>query len=185
MPFAFLIPGAAQALFEPGLLTGRYFAILMGLITLFALWWFVRREAGLWWAAAAVAVIAINPGVVRMYAQALSEGVVSCLLMAAVAIGVGRDRKLWQLITGSVLLAVTVLTRENMLPIFGLYLIYLIFEHGWKKMFCAALPATALLVLVHAIYWPEIVTNIWMTWLPGFMKGWFPRLPASGAIWNA
>ncbi len=53
MPFAFLIPGTAQAVFGPGLLTGRLFAILMGLITLLALWWFVRRESGNWWAAAA------------------------------------------------------------------------------------------------------------------------------------
>ncbi|HEX7555492.1 MAG TPA: hypothetical protein VF338_02625, partial [Leptolinea sp.] len=74
MPFAFLIPGAAQALLGPGLASGRYFAILLGIITLAALWWFVRREAGAWWAAAAVTVVAINPGVIRMYAQALSEG---------------------------------------------------------------------------------------------------------------
>lgn len=182
MPFAFLIPGAAQAIFEPGLLTGRYFAIVLGLITLFALWWFVRREAGAWWATAAVAVIAINPGVVRMYSQALSEGVVSCLLMTAVAIGLGRNRKLWQVITASILLAITILTRENMLPIFGLYLIYLIFEHGWKKMFLAAIPGMVLLVLIHVIYWPDIVTNIWRQWLPASLQAFFPSFPE--AIWK-
>ncbi|MEI8132234.1 MAG: hypothetical protein WCG34_07365 [Leptolinea sp.] len=184
MPFAFLIPGAAQALFEPGLLTGRHFAILQGLITLIALWWFVRREAGIWWAAASVAVVSLNPGVVRMYSQALSEGLVACLLMTAVAIGVGHKRKLWQIIAGSILLAITVLTRENMLPIFGLYLIYLIFEHGWKNSIYAALPGIGLLAIIHAIYWPDIVTNIWMSWLPGPFKGWVPQLPAAEAIWK-
>jgi len=184
MPFAFLIPGAAQALFGPGLLTGRLFAIFLGLITLLALWWFVRREAGAWWAAAAVGVIAVNPGVIRMYTQALSEGVVCCLLMTAVAVGVGRDRRLWHLLAASLLFAATILTRENTLPVFGLYLVYLVFEHGWKKALLAAVPGTVLLVIVHAVYWPLIVTNIWMPWLPKALYGLFPQLPEAQAIWD-
>ncbi len=184
MPFAFLIPGAAQALFGPGLLTGRLFAVFLGLLTLLALWWFVRREAGAWWAAAAVAVIAVNPGVIRMYAQALSEGIVCCLLIAAVAFGVGKERNLWHLLTASLLFAATILTRENTLPVFGLYLIYLVFEHGWKKALLAAIPGVILLAIVHAIYWPLIVTNIWMPWLPKAFYPYFPQLPAGQAIWN-
>jgi hypothetical protein len=184
MPFAFLIPGAAQAIFGPGLLTGRLFAIFLGLVTLAALWWFVRREAGLWWAAAAVAVVAINPGVIRMYAQALSEGVVCGLLMCAVAVGVGRGRKPVHLLIGSLLFAATILTRENTLPIFGLYLIYLVFEHGWKKALLAAIPGVVLLAFVHIIYWPDIVTNIWMPWLPKAFRGYFPQIPAGQAIWS-
>lgn len=184
MPFAFLIPGAAQALFGPGLLTGRLFAIFLGLVTLLALWWFVRREGGPWWAAAAVGVIAVNPGVVRMNAQALSEGVVCCLLMSAVAVGVGRDRKLWHLLVASLLFAATILTRENTLPVFGFYLIYLVFEHGWKNTLLTAIPGTILLVIIHAVYWPDIVTNIWMPWLPQAFYGLFPQLPAAQAIWD-
>jgi hypothetical protein len=152
--------------------------------SLLALWWFVRREAGPWWAAAAVAVIAINPGVIRMYAQALSEGVVCCLLMSAVAFGVGRGRKLWHLMAGSLIFAATILTRENTLPIFGLYLIYLVFEYGWKKAFLAAIPGTVLLIVIHALYWPLIVTNIWMPWLPKEFYSLFPQLPAAEAIWH-
>jgi 4-amino-4-deoxy-L-arabinose transferase-like glycosyltransferase len=184
MPFAFLIPGTAQALFGPGLLTGRLFAIFLGLITLLALWWFVRREAGDWWAAAAVGVIAVNPGVIRMYTQALSEGVVCCLLMTAVAVGVGRGRRLWHLLVASLFFAATILTRENTLPVFGLYLIYLVFEHGWKKTLLAAVPGTVLLVIVHAVYWPLIVTNIWMPWLPKALYSLFPQLPEAQAIWD-
>lgn len=184
MPFAFLIPGLAQAVFGPGLLTGRIFAIFLGLITLISLWWFVRREAGAWWAAAAVAVIAINPGVVRMYAQALSEGVVSCLLMTAIAIGVGRDRKIWQLMTSGLIFAASILTRENMLPVFGFYLIYIIIEHGWKKALLTAVPGIILLVLVHILYWPTIMTVIWSSWIPRQLTQLFPQLPAATAIWD-
>jgi hypothetical protein len=184
MPFAFWIPGAAQALFSPGLMTGRLFAVFLGLVTLVALWWFVRREAGIWWAAAAVAVIAINPGIIRMNAQALSEGVVCCLLMSAVAVGVGRDRKLWQLLVGSLLFAATILTRENTLPVFGLYIIYVVVEYGWKKALLAAIPAVILLAVIHAIYWPDIVTNIWLPWIPKPFKNWFPHLPYAEAIWK-
>ncbi|NMB58027.1 MAG: hypothetical protein GYA12_02575, partial [Chloroflexi bacterium] len=171
MPFAFLIPGSAQALFGPGLLTGRLFAIFLGLLTLYALWHFVRRESGPWWAAAAVAVVAVNPGVVRMYTQALSEGPVALLLMGAVAVGVGRGRRLWHLLAASFIFAAAVLTRENMLPVFGLYLFYIIFEHGWKKALLASIPGLLLLAAVHAIFWPDIVTNIWMPWLPKAIQG--------------
>ncbi len=184
MPLAFLIPGAAQALFGPGLMTGRLFAVFLGLVTLAALWWFVRREAGPWWAAAAVSVIAVNPGVIRMYAQALSEGVVCCLLMLAVAIGVGHGRLLWHLLTAGVIFAAAILARENMLPVFGLYLIYVGFEHGWKKALLTAVPGLLLLSVVHAIYWPDIVTNIWRPWLPVSLKQLFPGLPTAEAIWH-
>ncbi len=34
MPLSFLIPGAIQALFEPGLRTGRYFMVVVGLVML-------------------------------------------------------------------------------------------------------------------------------------------------------
>ncbi len=184
MPLAFLIPGAAQALFGPGLMTGRLFAVFLGLVTLAALWSFVRREVGPWWAAAAVGVIAVNPGVIRMYAQALSEGVVCCLLMLAAAIGVGRDRRLWHLLTAGFVFAAATLTRENMLPVFGLYFIYLGFEHGWKKALLSAVPGLLLLAVVHAIYWPDIVTNIWRPWLPAPLKELFPGLPVAEAIWD-
>jgi hypothetical protein len=131
-----------------------------------------------------VAVIAVNPGVVRMYTQALSEGLVSVLLMGAVAIGVGRDRKLWHLLAGSFIFAAAILTRENMLPVFGLYLIYIVFEHGWKKALLSSVPGLILLAVVHAIYWPDIVTNIWMPWLPKAFQTLFPQLPAGQAIWD-
>jgi hypothetical protein len=182
MPFAFLIPGSAQAIFEPGLLTGRYFAIFQGLVTLAAMWWFVRREAGAWWAAAAVTAVAINPGVVRMYSQALSEGVVSSLLMTAVAVGVGHGRNLRHALVASLLLGATILTRENMLPIFGFYLIYLVFEMGWKRMLIAAIPGAALILLIHAIFWPGIMINIWRPWLPEFIQQQMPTFP--GSIWQ-
>lgn len=179
MPLAFLIPGTAQALFQPGLMTGRIFAIIQGLVTLFSMWWFIRREANAWLAAAAVGVVAINPGLVRMYSQALSEGVVSSLLMTAVVIGVGHNRKTWHLVLSSLLFAATVLTRENMLPIMGFFFIYLVFEYGWKKTFIAVIPGAVILLLVHIIYWPDIVTHIWRQWLPGPLQAYFPLLPGA------
>ena len=61
MPLSFLIPGWVQAIFEPGLRTGRYFSIFLGIVLLLGLWWVTRRLGGRWWAAGAVWAIALNP----------------------------------------------------------------------------------------------------------------------------
>lgn len=58
-PFAFLIPGFAQYLFGAGLRTGRYFAIFLGLLTVFGTWITARRWAGQWLAAVSVWVFAL------------------------------------------------------------------------------------------------------------------------------
>lgn len=49
MPLSFLIPGYAQAVFGPGLRTGRYLAVILGLLTIIGLWVITRRLGGSWW----------------------------------------------------------------------------------------------------------------------------------------
>ena len=61
MPLSFLIPGWVQAVFGPGLRSGRYFAIFLGVLMLLGLWLAVRRLSGHWWAAAVVWAVAIDP----------------------------------------------------------------------------------------------------------------------------
>ena len=80
MPLAYYIPGLAQALFGTGLKTGRYFAIFLTGLNLAGIWILLNRLKGKWWALVGVLVLAVNPAVIRVYVQSISEGVVACLL---------------------------------------------------------------------------------------------------------
>ena len=43
MPLSFLLPGYIQLVFGPGVRTGRYFAVFLGLLILFGLWLLAKR----------------------------------------------------------------------------------------------------------------------------------------------
>jgi hypothetical protein len=165
MPLSFLIPGWVEVIFGPGLRTGRYFAIFLGLLMLVGVWLACLRLGGRWWAAAGVLVIAINPILIKEYSQALSEGVIACLLVWALAMVVGQKRKLWELCLAAALAGLVVDTRQNMLPVVPFLLIYIIWEYGWRKGLISAVFGILPLVLVHTIYWPGIL-QIWLPWLP-------------------
>jgi hypothetical protein len=165
MPFAFLIPGWVQALFGPGLRTGRYFAVFLGLLMLLGLWIVARRLAGRWWAAGVVLVIALNPGMIRMLDQALSEGLVACLLVWVLVLIMAEKRSIWQTTTGAVLASVAVLTRENMLPVLLFVIGYIWWQHSRRQAIIAAATMAVIILGIHAIFWPNIIT-IWTPWIP-------------------
>jgi hypothetical protein len=165
MPFAFLIPGWVQSIFEPGIRTGRYFAVFLGLLMLLGLWILGRRLGGKWWAAAVVLSVALNPGLIRMLDQALSEGLVVCLLVWMMVFIMADKRRLWQIITGAVLATVAVLTRENMLPVLLFVIAFIWWQHGRRQAFIATALIVVLFLGMHILFWPNIVT-IWTPWIP-------------------
>jgi hypothetical protein len=87
MPLAFLIPGAVQFLFGPGLRVGRYFAVVLSLTTIVGLWLTSRRLTNPTLSAGAVWVIVLTPAAAKMYSMAISEGLAACFL---VCVGCGR-----------------------------------------------------------------------------------------------
>src|SRR5512136_3323764 len=89
-PLSYLVPGYIQLWFGPGLLTGRIFAIIVGILALLGLWAAARRLAGLWWAALAVWAVALNPAIIRFYSFGLSQGLVTCLLMSMLFLVIGK-----------------------------------------------------------------------------------------------
>ena len=165
MPLSFLIPGWVEAVFGPGLRTGRYFAIFLGLLMLIGLWLACLRLGGRWWASAAIWIIAINPILIKIYSQALSEGITACILVWACAMIIGEKRKLWELCLGAVLAGVVVSTRQNMLPVVIFIIAYIIWQYGWRTGLISAFFGAFPLVLVHIVYWPGII-EMWLPWLP-------------------
>jgi hypothetical protein len=66
-------------------------------------------------------------------------------------------RPLWQIMLGSGLAGLMILTRENMVFVLPLLFLYILWQHGWK----AALWSLASGMLVVAIgmlwYWPDML----------------------------
>jgi hypothetical protein len=171
LPLAFYIPGAAQAIFEPGLRTGRYFSIFLALLMLVGLWIVTRRLAGRWAAAGVLWIMAASSANIMFYSWAVSQVIVACLLTWSLVFTLGRDRSTWQIAFGAILAVLVVLTRQNMLPVIPLILIYIFWQHGVKAGSIATAASAVVFLSIHAVFWPEIWL-IWKPWLPEFMRNW-------------
>jgi len=164
-PFAFLIPGLFQNIYGTGLRSGRWVAVLIGLLTLLGLWLTVRWLGGAWWAAAMVWALALNPFAIKIYSLAISQGLVACLLVWTLAFSLGEQRRTWQLVLSTLLAVVLVFTRQNMVLVLPLLVLYIFWQHGWKKGWLSLSVGLAAFLLVHLLFWPNIL-QIWLPWLP-------------------
>ncbi len=185
-PFAFLIPGFEQILFGPGIRTGRYFAIFLGLLTVLATWISARRWAGNWIAAGVVWAYALSSMVIKIQATTTSEVIISCMLAWICVLALGEDRPLWQIILASILAALTVLTRQNMAFVLSFLILYVFWQHGKQKGIWAFVVGSAIFLAVHIYYWPYIMT-IWAPWLPDSLTPFLNpfRLPKEASpIWD-
>ncbi len=185
-PLAFLIPGIAEFIFGPGLRTGRYFAVFLGLLTLLGTWISARRFGGKWLAAGAVWVFALSPMIIKVQAIAASEVIIASMLAWMCVLVLGENRPMWQIITGSMLAALTILTRQNMIVVLPLLVLYIFWERGWKIGTWSMLAGGLVLLIGHAIYWPNILT-IWAPWLPEKLTPFLNpfRLPGEAIpVWN-
>ncbi len=165
MPLSFLIPGWVQVIFGPGLATGRALAWAVSLLMVVGLWMATRRMAGPWWAAGVVWLVVLNAGWLKIYSQAISQGLIACMLVWTAALGVGQGRKLWQTTIAAVIAGAMGMTRINMFPVILLYVPYVYWAHGRKAGHAALLGGGGFLVIGHAIFWPGIL-KLWATWLP-------------------
>jgi len=169
MPLAFLIPGIPQVLFGPGLRTGRYFSVFLGFLILLGLWWGTRRLAGRWWATGLLWAVAANPATIAYYSVAISQVIVACQLTWMLALSLGERRPLWQTTLAAALAALMVMTRQNMLPVVPLLVLYIFWQHGKRAGWWALAVALLILAVGHWLYWPQI-TSIWLPWLPTALR---------------
>lgn len=185
-PFAFLIPGFAQSVFGEGLRTGRFFYVFIGLLMLLGVWIAARRWAGNWGAAGSIWVFALSSYVIKTYSVTVTEVLISCMLAWMCVFVLGADRPLWQIITGSLVAVLAVLTRQNMAPVLALLVLYVFWEHGWQKGVWSLFAGTAFFLAVNAYYWPNIL-SIWAPWLPEDLTPFLDpfRLPKDAVpIWD-
>ncbi len=185
-PFAFLIPGFAEYLFGPGLRTGRYFSIFLGLLTVLGVWITAHRWAGKWMAAGAVWVFALSPMVIKLHARTVSEVVIASMLAWVCVLVLDEERPLWQIILGSALASLAVMTRQNMVVILPLLVLYVFWQHGRQKGIWSLTAAAVVFFAIHIYYWPGILT-IWTPWLPDSLTPFLNafRLPKDAIpVWD-
>ena len=164
-PLAFLIPGYIQLWFGSGLGVGRYFAMVVGVFMLMGVWITARRLGGKGWAAVAVWVFALSDANIAFYSEAISQVLVACMLAWMFALVLGEHRHLWQLVVGSGLSALVVMTRQNMVVVSPLLVAYIFWQHGRKAGWWALITSAVLFIGFHAVYWPGIM-QLWSPWLP-------------------
>ncbi len=177
-PLSYLIYGWVQQVFTPGLRTGRFFSILIGALAILGLFLVIRRIRGNWWAVASLWIVVFNSVTLRYFSAAMSQSLVACCLVWMLFLALGRDRPGWQIHLGCLLSGIMVMTRQNMAPALVLLCLYLLWQHGWKKGLLYSLVGVLPLLIIHIIYWPDIL-KMWTPWLPEsltpFLDRW--RLP--------
>jgi hypothetical protein len=178
-PLSYLIPGYVQLIFGPSLLTGRIFGVIIGILALVGLFLVARRLGGYWWGTVAVWATAINPGIIRNYSFGVAQGLVACLLMWILVLCLKRNRSNWQIIAGTVLAGILLLTRQNMAPVLLLLFLYVFWQYGKKQGWIAVLVGMVVVLAGHLAFWPGIL-SMWTPWLPAtltpFLDAW--RVPA-------
>jgi hypothetical protein len=185
MPLAFYIPGTVQAVFGPGLASGRYFSVILGMLMLLGIWVVTRRLGGVWWAALVLAGICINPAVVKMYSTAITQVLIACMLAWLLVLTLGARRPIWQLALGSALAAVMWMTRINLAPVLPLLVLYIFWQYGKKAGFIAAITGGLTLLALHLPFWPGIL-RMYAYWIPEslvpFLEPW--QRPEATPFWD-
>lgn len=180
---SFLIPGYIQKWFGPSLDVARYFMIFLAVLTLLGLWIFANRWGGKWWAAGVIWIMALNPAEIKLYTLALSEGLIAVMLAWMLVLAVGVKRPLWQIMLGSSLAGLMILTRENMLFVLPLLFLYLLWQYGWKTSFFALASGLLVVAIGTLWYWPDVL-YLWAVRLPSpatpFLGEWRPPSPIYG-----
>ena len=166
MPLSFIIPGWVQAAFGPGMETARVFAFIVGLVMLAGFWMAAFRLGGKWWGAAMVWILVLTPAWQQVFSQGLTQGLVNALLTWGLVLLIGKERKGWQLALSAAILALAVMVRVNMLPVLGLVVLYVFWQHGWRKGLAAAAGGALVGVTVLALFWPDVLK---------FLAGWIPE----------
>jgi 4-amino-4-deoxy-L-arabinose transferase-like glycosyltransferase len=182
-PLSFLIPGYMQLLFGPGLRTGRYLSIFLGVLMVFGVWMAARQMGSKWLAVVAIWVMALRPVSIEYYSQGISQVLVAVMMSWMLVCSLGKDRSLWQVIVSGFLAGCMIMTRQNMVLVLPILIWYVWWQHGLKPAFYAGLAGASVVFLFHALYWPNIL-QLWAPWLPGSVSPFLDpfRVPSDGEI---
>ena len=139
-----------------------------------------KRYRGGGWAALVVWAVALNPGWIKAFSQVFSQGMVSFFFAWTIFFLLGKQPKIWELTTATILASLAGMTRVNVLPLAFLLVIYVFWQHGKKPGVWALIGMAAPMLFFHLLYWPEIL-KIWAYWIPPEV---FPPITAYRSPWR-
>jgi hypothetical protein len=114
---------------------------------------------------------------IKMYSLALSQALTVCLLAWTLVLVMGKKRSLGQVLAGSVLAGITVMTRHNLILLLPLLAGYIFWQHGRKMGIWSMVGCALPVILGMALYWPNSL-RLWAPfWLP---EQWVPALSKFG-----
>jgi hypothetical protein len=116
-----------------------------------------------------------------VYSEAVSQGLVACLMAWMFVFTLGENRPLWQLVLGSALAVLIVMTRQNMAVVPALLVGYIFWQYGAKAGWLSLAASAALFIAFHLVYWPGIL-QIWAPWLPHSLTPFLDRFRVSSQL---
>jgi hypothetical protein len=93
----------------------------------------------------------------------------------------GENRPLWQLLLGSALAVLIVMTRQNMAVVPALLVGYIFWQYGSKAGWLSLGISAVLFIAFHLIYWPGIL-QIWVPWLPRSLTPFWDQYRVSAQL---
>ena len=124
--------------------------------------------------------------IIKIHAITASEVIIACMLAWMCVFVLAEERSLWQIVLGSILGTFAVLTRQNMVVVLPLLVLYVFWQHGKQKGIASFVTCAVVFLAFHIYYWPNILT-IWAPWLPENLTPFLNpfRLPEDATpIWN-
>jgi hypothetical protein len=134
-------------------------------LLLLGLWIVANRLGGRWWAAVAIWAVALNPMFSRVYSNAYSQVLVACILIWIMVLVLNEKTIIWQLLLGSTLAGILLMTRLNMVLVLPLLIGYIFWQHGSRAGILATTSGILTVIIGHALFWPGIM-RLWASWLP-------------------
>ena len=173
MPLSFLIYGAVQYLFGPGLATGRYFSLAASVAALVGMGMLLARLTNRRMAAIALWASTATVALARVYSLSVSESIGACLIIWSLFFLVRAAPRPWHLFVGGLLAGALSVTRINLTLVWVFALLFPWWAYGWRKARWAWLGALLVPAIVYAAYWPNIMF-LWTRWLPHSLQTLFP-----------
>ena len=167
-PLSFLIPGWFQQLFGAGLRSGRYLSILLGLLTVIAIWIITKKFTTSWISTLSVAAVCFNPFYAWTFAQFISQSLAAALLAWMLVFSLGKNKPTWQIVIGTIFAVLLVQVRQNLIPVLPLLILYIYWEDGKKAGTISLLSGVITFSALTAIYLPDIIRN-YLAVIPAFL----------------
>ncbi len=175
-------PGYIQWLLGPSLPLARYVMLGIGVLNLLGLWMLAQRIAGVKAATITVWLFALDQWLIKTWTLAISQGWTALVFLGSLLFLLRKEKNTCKnILFGSLMAALALFIRQNMVLILPIVLGYIFWEHGKRCGLWAMLTMLLVIGTGHALWWPHIL-SIWAPWLPA---QWTPFLNPWRVQWAA